>query len=99
MSSSDAGGAGGAAAVIASNNLEAIKAFGAIVHVEPSDFTSIASGIADPFVVAAEEGVFSTSYRYLISYRGFVFTTKSNTALPLPNGATTIRARKIRIPD
>lgn len=99
MNNSDAGGAGGASAAIAANNTKAIKAFGAIVHVESSDFASIVSGMTDPLIVAAEEGIFKTRYRYLISYKGLVFTTKADTALRFPDGAITVGAKKIRIPD
>jgi hypothetical protein len=99
MSHSDAGGAGGVAAAIAANNTEAIKVFGAIVHVESSDFASIVFGMPDPLIVAAEGGVFKTRYRYLISYKGLVFTTKSDAALQFQDGALIIRAKKIRIPD
>lgn len=99
MSNSDAGGAGGAAAAIAADNIGAIKAFGAIVHVESSDFASIVSGMANPLIVAAEEGVFKIRYRYLVSYKGLVFTTKVDAPLRFPDGAITVTSNKIRIPD
>ena len=90
-----AGGAGGAAAAAIA---EAIKASGAIVRLEPSDFMSILSRSDRPLVVAAEGGVFKTTFRYLTGYKGLVFFTKSDMPLQLTNEVELVKAKKIWIP-
>jgi len=64
-------GAAGAAAAIA----QAIKASGAIVEVEPEQFTRLLAGNAQGLVVHAP-AVFSR-HKYLMGYRGLVFWTKT----------------------
>jgi hypothetical protein len=87
--------AAGAIAVMIAN---AIKANGVLVRVTPVDFQNILGKVKDPLVIQAEGGLFSTSYQYLVSYKGFAFFTKSSTPLRLPAGVETIAAKKIWIP-
>jgi len=87
-------GAAAAAAAIA----QAIKASGAIVRVQPDDFTEILRRSERPLVVCAQGGIFSKNYQYLSSYKGLAFFTKSPTELILPGSAEIIRAGKIWIP-
>ena len=88
--------AGGAAAAAAIAN--AIKASGVVVRVSPADFHAILSKIERPLIVYAKGGIFSTSYQYLVSYKGFAFFTKSSEPILLPTEAETIAARKIWTP-
>jgi hypothetical protein len=88
--------AGGAAAAAAIAN--AIKASGVVVRVSPADFHAILLKIESPLVVHAKGGFFSTSYQYLVSYKGLAFFTKSPEPILLPAGAETIVARKIWTP-
>jgi hypothetical protein len=88
--------AGGAAAAAAIAN--AIKASGVVVRVTPADFHTILLKIESPLVVYAEGGFFSTSYQYLVSYKGFAFITRSPEPLLLPGGIETIVAKKIWVP-
>ena len=88
--------AGGAAAAAMA---QAIKASGAIVKVEPRDFQTVLGKSERPLVVTAEGGVFSKNYQYLISYKGLVFFTKSDSPLPLPGSAEVVVAKKIWTPD
>lgn len=62
--------AGGAAAAIA----QAIKASGAIVRVEPTDFMTILDKVEKPLVVHSVSKYLSTKYHYLTSYKGLIFT-------------------------
>jgi hypothetical protein len=87
--------AGGAAAAAIAN---AIKASGVVVRVSPADFHAILRKIERPLIVYAKGGLFSTSYQYLVSYKGFAFFTKSSEPLLLPAEAETIAARKIWTP-
>ncbi len=57
-----------------------------IVTVEPEDFLSILHRQPEPPVVKATGGFFTTSYRYLSSYKG------------LPGNCEVVQARKIWIP-
>lgn len=60
------GGAAAHAAIIAN----AIKASGAIVRVEPEDFTALLRKADKPLVVYAKGGLISTNHQYLMSYKG-----------------------------
>jgi hypothetical protein len=87
------GGAVAAAAIA-----EAIKASGAIVRVEPLDFMALLERAENPLLVYCERRFFSTSYQYLMGYKGLVFYTKSRTPLDLPRNIEVVTARKIWIP-
>jgi len=88
-----AGGAAGAAVIA-----QAIKASGAIVKVEPMDFLTLLERAENPLLVYSESRFFSTSYQYLLGYKGLVFYTKSRTPLDLPRNIEIVTARKIWIP-
>jgi hypothetical protein len=78
--------------------INAIKANGILVRVEPAEFQKIASKVKDPLIVSAKGGVFSINYQYLVSYKGFAFFTKSASPLVLPGNAETVNVKKIWIP-
>ncbi len=94
MTNGAAGGAAAAAAAIAN----AIKASGAIVNVESTDFTTILEKSDRPLVVCSESKFLSTKYHYLTSYKGLIFYTKSATPLMLRPSVEIIHAKKIWIP-
>lgn len=97
MGAAGAGAAAGASAAAAI--AQAIKASGAIVSVEPSDFETIASRTDSPLVVVCEgRGLFSTKYQYLTGYKGLVFFTKSTMPLSLKPSVEIIEAKRIWIP-
>ncbi|HJR08696.1 MAG TPA: hypothetical protein VJ842_15660 [Pyrinomonadaceae bacterium] len=91
------GAAAGAAAAAAIAN--AIKASGVLVTVTPEDFTSILRRTERPLVVASKGGLFSTHYKYLTSYKGLAFYTKSPAPLVLPIGVEVVNAKGISIPQ
>jgi len=68
------GAAGATVAAAAMAN--AIKAMGAIVVVEPQVFLDILQRTEKPLVVHSPAG-FMTKYKYLTSYKGLTFFTKS----------------------
>ncbi len=86
--------AAAAAAAIA----RAVKASGAIVSMEPDGFLTIVNRCEKPLVVFAQGGILDRSFRYLVSYKGFAFYTKSKTELMLPGKAEVVHARVIWIP-
>jgi hypothetical protein len=90
-------GASRAAATAAIAN--AIKAYGAIVHVEPLAFARILVRTPEPLVVHATYGVFSTKHKYLTPYRGLFFFTKTPTPFPLPDNVELVESKKIWVPD
>lgn len=86
--------AGGAAAAIA----QATKASGVIVRVEPDDFTRILNRIDEPLVVHTERAGFGKKYKYLTSYKGIAFFTRSSSRLYLPGKPEVVVAKSIWIP-
>ena len=89
-----AGAVAGAAAAIAN----AIKASGVLIRVEPEEFSKLLSRAKDPLIVVAEGGIFGKNYKYLMSYKGLTFFTKSGAPLPLPDGAELVKAGRIWTP-
>jgi hypothetical protein len=86
---------GAAAAAIA----QAIKASGAIVRMEPNDFLQISYRANDPLIVMSIGKIFGkTSYKYIMSYKGLAFYTKSSSQLALGSGAEVVNAKSIWIP-
>ncbi len=77
---------------------QAIKASGVLVRVEPSEFMRILHRQDETLVVMARGGFFEPGWRYLTSYKGLAFFTKSPDPLPLPGRAEVVEARKIWIP-
>jgi hypothetical protein len=92
------GAGAGAAAARAAAIAQAIKASGAIVSVEPNDFTSILSKTSKPLVVMARGGLLKANHQYLTAYKGLIFFTKTDTELLLPSDTETVVAKKIWIP-
>jgi ABC-type transport system substrate-binding protein len=90
--------AGGAATVAAEAVAQAIKASGAIVSVESTDFMTILGRVDFPLVVCSESKFLSTKYHYLTAYKGLIFYTKSSTPLMLRPSVELIHAKKIWIP-
>lgn len=91
--------AGGAAAAMAAQIAQAIKATGAIIRVEDTDFMTILNRVQNPLVVCSETRFLGRKYHYLASYKGFVFYTKSTTPLMLRPSIELIQAKKIWVPD
>jgi hypothetical protein len=88
--------AAGAAVVVAIAN--ATKASGVVVRVSAENFMAILKRVESPLVVHASGGFFSTSYQYLVGYKGLAFYTKSREPLQLPLGTELVKAESIWIP-
>ena len=91
-------GAFGTVAAAAAAN-EAIKACGPVVQVEPEQFMRVLTKIEEPLVVTATSTFFRTKYKYLTSYKGLIFYTKSNDPLQMSMSVETISAKKISVPE
>ena len=90
--------AGGAAAAQAAM-IQAVKASGVIVRVEPEDFSRMVNKIEAPLVVTAPGGFFTKHIKYLTSYKGLAFYTQSPTPLQLPYKVEVVAARTIWVPN
>lgn len=87
---------GAAAAAIA----QAVKASGAIVRMEPDGFRQIIYRADNPVVVVAMSRIFGrTSYKYITSYKGLAFYTKSSSQLALGGGIELVAAKTIWVPS
>ncbi|MBN2588598.1 MAG: hypothetical protein JXA96_01955 [Sedimentisphaerales bacterium] len=89
---------GAAVAAAAAAIANAIKASGAIVSVESTDFMTIVNKMENPLVVYSQSTFFSTKYCYLTSYKGLIFYTKTDTALMLKSSVELIQSKKIWVP-
>lgn len=87
------------AAAHAAAILQAIKASGTLVRVEPADFARILSKQDVPLIVRARGGFFQSKWSYLTSYKGLAFFCRSAEPIPLPGRAELIDAAKIWTPS
>lgn len=94
------GAAGGSAAAAAHNQLvQAVRASGVIVQVEPQAFQTILGQTEKALIIVSRGGFLSAKFKYLVSYKGLAFYTKADTQLNLPGDAQTIEAKKIWVPS
>jgi hypothetical protein len=84
--------------LLAAAAIQAIKAAGVVVRMEPNDFLEILQRQKDPLVVHAVDGIFRTHYQYLATYKGLAFFTKTSVPLNLPYGVELVQARSISMP-
>ena len=88
-----------ASAAAAAAIVNAVKASGVVVRVEPVDFLALLKRADAPLVVVGRGGVFRKHFRYLTSYKGLAFYTRSPDALVLPPRAEVVAAQAISIPE
>ncbi len=86
------------AAVNAAAIAQAISAAGVLVRMEPHEFVKLLERKAEPLIVQSTGGFFRKHHRYLMSYRGLAFFTKSPTPLELPPDAEVVMAASIWTP-
>jgi hypothetical protein len=77
----------------------AIKASGAVVQVEPEAFLALVRKSEAPLVVVAQGRLIRSNHYYLTAYKGLIFTTRSEEALPLGADVEVIAAKDIWVPD
>jgi len=78
--------------------VQATNASGVVIRVTPQDFLKILNRQRDFLVVHAAPRFFSRSHRYLTSYRGLAFWTKSSEVLHLPSGAELVETQSMWMP-
>lgn len=89
---------GGGAAGVYAANIEALKAIGPIVCVEPQQFLAVLEKVEEPLVVHSPSTLWG-KHKYLTSYKGFVFFTKSKDTLLIPASVEVVAAKKISVPQ
>jgi hypothetical protein len=92
------GGAAAGAAAAAAAIANAIKASGAIIKLDPGEFTKIVQKIEEPLVVQAQIGVFTKKMRYLTCYKGLYFYCQTSAAIPFSARTEYVNAKSIWIP-
>jgi hypothetical protein len=91
-----AGAAAGGAAAAA---IQAIRASGVVVRIEPTEFLRLLQRQDSPLVVrASRSGLFGTWEEYLNSYKGLAFYTWSSVPLHLPIATEIVEAGRIWVP-
>ncbi len=86
-------------AAAAAAQANAIKSSGIIVRVPPAVFLAILEKQADAMLVHAQGGFLHKHERYLTSYKGLAFFTRSDQPLPIPKHVEQIEATKLSLPD
>ena len=87
-----------AAAAAAAAYIQAVRASGVLVRVEPNVFLTLVQKQTGPLVVQSSGGFFRTSYHYLTTYKGLAFYTKSPEPLNLPPGSEIVQAGALWVP-
>lgn len=92
-------GATGSAAVAAANAIaNALKASGAIISLEPTDFQNILIRNRDGLVAQCMGGIFKKHYKYITNYKGLFFFCKSSEPLHIPGNIEIVNTKRIWIP-
>ena len=79
--------------------VQATRASGVLVRVEPEAFLEITNKVHGALVVASTKGVWQHEYQYLTSYKGLAFHTKSKHELDLPGDVELVNAKQIWVPQ
>ena len=87
---------GGSAAYHMAN--EALKAMGPIIVLEPGDFLRILEKNPDGLVIHTPGGLMSKN-KYITSYKGLIFFTKTKDHLELPANIEMMVSKKMSIPQ
>lgn len=90
---------GGAMVAVMAATMQAARASGTIITIEPEEFTRILAKSEHRLVVHSAPGFWSRKHSYLTSYKGLIFFTRSPQALAIPSDFETVEAKKIWIPE
>lgn len=93
------GGAAAGTAAAHAARINAIKASGVLVRVETRDFLTVLQMAERPLVAYSGKSFWSRNFKYLTSYKGLAFYTKSPERLNLPGDAEVIACQDIYIPS
>ncbi|MCE3016702.1 MAG: hypothetical protein ACK56W_07125 [Pirellula sp.] len=87
-----------AATAAAAASIQALKAGGVLVHVDPQEILRVVSKQSEALVVRSTFGILSTHYSYITSYKGLAFYATSPEPLAFPAGTELIDAKSIWVP-
>ncbi len=90
---------GSGVAITAGLIANALKAQGVVVEVTPEDFEKIIKKIEFPLVVCAQSKIIRTTHKYLTSYKGLAFYTKSREPISLSSNVERIDAKSLSVPE
>lgn len=78
--------------------IRAIRSMGVVVELDPREWVKLLSRVEAPLVVHAKSGFFTRTHKYLASYKGMVFLTKSNIPIELGPDAEIVESKMIWVP-
>jgi hypothetical protein len=90
---------GGGAAAAHAALVQAVKASGVLVRLEPDEFLRILLKNRGALVVTSAGGWWNRGYHYLTGYKGLAFYTRSTAELSLPGDVELIAAKQIWMPS
>jgi hypothetical protein len=90
---------GATAAAAAAARLQALRASGTVIQVEPEVLQHIIHSQDNPIIVWSKQGLLRNRFAYMTSHRGFVFVAVSRTPLQLPLQAEVYQARWVWVPQ
>ena len=77
---------------------QALKMNGAFIRIEQHDFLNILRKAEGLLVIESKTGIFSNTFLYLTSYKGFICYCKTKEQLAVPNNHEKIYARQVSLP-
>ena len=89
----------GAGAGVVAAMINAVKAFGVVVRISPPEFLALLERSEAPLVVVGKGGTFRKHHRYLSTYKGLAFFTRSPMPLSLPAHAEIVAVQSLSIPE
>lgn len=92
-----AAAAGGAAAAVAAM-IQATRAMGVIVSVEPSEFMRLVDQHPSPIVVCSTVWSWGRKNCYLMPYKGLAFYCRNKTELTFPEHVEFVLAKSLWVP-
>ncbi len=93
-------GATAAAAAAHAALVQAVKASGVLVRIDPDDFLKMVGRNRGALVVASVSSILrKKEYHYLTSYKGLAFYTKSPHEFVLPGDIELVHAKQIWMPS
>jgi hypothetical protein len=78
--------------------IQAVKASGVIVRLEPQEFGQLLRRIERPLIVTATGFWGHSRHQYLTAYRGLAFYTRGREPVALPAGAEIIASKRLWVP-
>lgn len=85
--------------IYAMQHQQALKMSGAFIRIDVQDFQNILRKAENLLVIESKTGIFSNSYMYLTSYKGFICYCKSKEQLAVSGSHEKITATHVSLPQ